>query len=70
MTEDQKKAAMSALEATIAMAQGRHLDAAQHLVTGALELVTPDVARQLLTDIEVRRANAYAVELEREKFGE
>lgn len=70
MTDDQKKAAMSALEATIAMAQGRHVDAARHLAEGALELVTPDVARQLINDAAVKRSNEFAVELERKKFGE
>lgn len=69
MTESQKKAAMSALDATVALVQGRYLEAAQHFVEGAVELVPADVARRLLTEIEVRRANAVAVELENQKFG-
>ena len=69
MTENQKKAAVSAAEAGIAAANGDYADAVRHFVEGALELFTAEAVKKVVDDATIRRANALADAIEDARFG-
>lgn len=61
--------AADAAQAVLAARDGDPIQAARHAISAALTLVPKEMAEQLLTDEAVRRANAIADLMEREKFG-
>ena len=63
------KVAAKTAEGVLAARDGDPLSAAAHLIGAAMELVTPDVARQMVNDEQVRKANAAADEIRVERFG-
>ncbi len=72
MTPEQGlKVGAHAAQAVLAAAQGRKIEAAGHAVDALLEAVDGDAleARRILDVAAVRRANAAAEAIEREKFG-
>lgn len=60
--------AADAAQAVLAAKDGDPVGAARHAISAALTLVPKEMADQLLTDEAVRRANAIADLLEKEKF--
>jgi hypothetical protein len=67
--DNEKNAAVSAVQGTAAIIDGDYLGAAAHFIRGALELASESTVRQLVNEETIKRANAIADAIEGERFG-
>lgn len=68
MTENEKKAALSAAQGIASALDGNYIEGAAHFLRGALELAEPAEVRKILDAEAFKRANAIADAIAGERF--